>query len=157
MLPKVTFEVACYLIYLETGVIATLVHGIMNKEVNNMKESTFQEKCIKLLRKKGAYVENISGGSIYQASGISDLIACYKGVYLGLELKTGDYKPTELQKSKLNNVIRAGGVGQVIIHDPKRKLDGFKTLSSFLLYIDINGKAPKQELHKLEGNVVFDD
>lgn len=129
----------------------------MNKEVNNMKESTFQEKCIKLLRKKGAYVENISGGSIYQASGISDLIACYNGVYLGLELKTGDYQPTELQKSKLNNVIRAGGVGQVIIHDPKRKLDGFKTLSSFLLYIDINGKAPKQELHKLEGNVVFDD
>lgn len=122
-----------------------------------MKESVFQKKCISLLRKKGAYVENISGGSIHQSAGISDLVCCYKGIYLGLELKTGNYKPTELQKSKLNNVIRAGGVGQVIIHDPKRKLDGFKTISSFLLYIDIYGKAPKQELHKLESSVVFDD
>lgn len=122
-----------------------------------MKESKFQSECIKLLRRKGAYVENISGGSIYQASGISDLVGCYKGVYLGLELKTGNYTPTELQKSKLNNVIKAGGIGQVIIHDPKRNLDGFKQLSTYLLYIDINGKAPKQDLYKLESSVIFDD
>lgn len=122
-----------------------------------MKESTFQEKCIKLLRQKGAYVENISGGSMYQAAGISDLIGCYKGVYLGLELKTGNYTPTELQKSKLNNVIRAGGVGQVIIHDPKRNLDGFQTIKDILRHIDVNHKAPKQALYKLEGNVIFDD
>lgn len=122
-----------------------------------MKESKFQSECIKLLRRKGAYVENISGGSIYQASGISDLVGCYKGVYLGLELKTGDYTPTELQKSKLNNVIKAGGIGQVIIHDPKRNLDGFKQISTYLLYIDINGKAPKQDLYKLESSVIFDD
>lgn len=122
-----------------------------------MKESAFQDKCIKLLRKKGAYVENISGGSIYQASGISDLVACYKGIYLGLELKTGNYIPTELQKSKLNNVIRSGGVGQVIIHDPKRNLDGFQQIKDIIYYIDVHKQAPKQELYKLEGNVIFDD
>lgn len=122
-----------------------------------MKESKFQKECIKLLRTKGAYVENISGGSIYQASGISDLIACYRGVYLGLELKTGNYTPTELQKSKLNDVLRAGGVGRVIIHDPKRSLDGFAEIRDILSYIDVNKKAPKFELYKLEGNVIFDD
>lgn len=122
-----------------------------------MKESLFQEKCIKLLRKHGAYVENISGGSIYQSSGISDLVCCYGGIYLGLELKTGNYTPTELQKSKLNNVILAGGVGQVIIHDPKRKLDGFQQIKQILHYIDVNKTAPKQELYKLESSVIFDD
>lgn len=122
-----------------------------------MKESVFQQKCMKLLRTKGAYVENISGGSIYQASGISDLIGCYKGVYLGLELKTGNYTPTELQKSKLNNVLNAGGVGRVIVHDPKRNLDGFQEIKDILYYIDVHRRAPQFELYKLEGNVIFDD
>lgn len=122
-----------------------------------MKESTFQEKCIKLLRQKGAYVENISGGSMYQAAGISDLIGCYKGVYLGLELKTGNYTPTELQKSKLNNVLRAGGVGRVIIHDPKRGLDGFQEIKDILYYIDVHRRAPYFKPYKLKENVIFDD
>ena len=122
-----------------------------------MKESVFQQKCMKLLRTKGAYVENISGGSIYQASGISDLIGCYKGVYLGLELKTGNYTPTELQKSKLNNVMNAGGVGRVIVHDPKRGLDGFQEIKDILACIDTYGCAPKHQYYKLEGNVIFDD
>lgn len=122
-----------------------------------MKESVFQQKCIKLLRQKGAYVENISGGSIYQASGISDLIACYGGVYLGLELKTGDYTPTELQKSKLNNVMTAGGVGQVIIHDPKRNLDGFQQIKDIMNHIDKYGKAPVFKKYELKENVIFDD
>ena len=122
-----------------------------------MKESKFQSECIKLLRRKGAYVENISGGSIYQASGISDLVGCYKGVYLGLELKTGDYTPTELQKSKLNNVMQAGGVGRVIIHDPKRGLDGFQEIKDILYYIDVHRRAPKFEKYKLESSVIFDD
>lgn len=122
-----------------------------------MKESKFQAECIKLLRRKGAYVENISGGSIYQASGISDLVGCYKGVYLGLELKTGNYTPTELQKSKLNNVMNAGGVGRVIIHDPKRNLDGFQEIKEILACIDKYGCAPKHQYYELEGNVIFDD
>lgn len=122
-----------------------------------MKESKFQSECIKLLRRKGAYVENISGGSIYQASGISDLVGCYKGIYLGLELKTGDYTPTELQKSKLNNVMQAGGVGMVIIHDPKRGLDGFQEIKDILSCIDKYGCVPKHNYYKLESSVIFDD
>lgn len=77
-----------------------------------MKEGTLVAKIKKYLIKSGAYCENIWGGG-FQAAGIPDIIACYKGVFLGIEVKLDYNKPSEIQKAKLKLINNAGGIGIV--------------------------------------------
>ena len=77
-----------------------------------MKEGTLVAKIKKYLIKNGAYCENIWGGG-FQAAGIPDIIACYKGVFLGIEVKLDYNKPSEIQKAKLKLINDAGGIGIV--------------------------------------------
>jgi Holliday junction resolvase len=44
-------------------------------------------------------------------SGMPDLMACYKGYLIGLEVKTKTGRPTELQERKIQSIIDAGGYG----------------------------------------------
>lgn len=77
-----------------------------------MKEGTLVAKIKKYLINNGAYCENIWGGG-FQAAGIPDIIACYKGVFLGIEVKLDYNKPSEIQKAKLKLINNAGGIGIV--------------------------------------------
>lgn len=77
-----------------------------------MKEGVLVSKIKKYLIKNGAYCENIWGGG-FQAAGIPDIIACYKGVFLGIEVKLDYNKPSEIQKAKLKLINKAGGIGIV--------------------------------------------
>lgn len=115
-----------------------------------MKESKYQELVLDYLESKGAWVFTSHGGSMYQVAGLPDVIGTYNGVFLGLELKTGNYQATDLQKQKLNAIQKAGGVGQVL-------RDDFKELDKILHYIDKNGKAPKQKKYNVNMGVVIDD
>lgn len=118
-------------------------------EVKIMKESKFQEQVLDHLEKKGAWCFTSHGGSMFQVAGLPDVIGVYKGIFLGFELKTGNYQATQLQKSKLNNIQDAGGVG-LIIRDTLIDID------KVLDYIDKNGKAPKQEKYTLDMDVIID-
>ena len=51
-------------------------------------------------------------GGPYSTAGIPDIICCYKGRFLGLEVKLSGGKLTELQKRALNKINRAGGIGR---------------------------------------------
>ena len=51
-------------------------------------------------------------GGPYGSSGVPDIICCYKGRFLGLEVKLSGGKLTELQKRALNKINRAGGIGR---------------------------------------------
>lgn len=115
-----------------------------------MKESKYQRQVLDYLESKGAWVFTSHGGSQYQVAGLPDVIGVYKGIFLGLELKTGSYKATDLQKQKLNNIQDAGGVG-VVLRDDLCHLD------AILHYIDVNGVAPKQEKYKVNLGVIIDD
>lgn len=54
----------------------------------------------------------------YQAqsnqNGLPDRIYLYKGILLGLELKTDDGSPTDLQEKKLKAINDNGGIGLII-------------------------------------------
>ena len=76
------------------------------------KETRFKDKVIKYLTERGAYVIKIHGGSL-QKSGEPDIIACYKGWFLGFELKTDEGRPTKLQQYKVKQIQRAGGYAMV--------------------------------------------
>lgn len=115
-----------------------------------MKESKYQKLVLDYLKSRGAWCFTSHGGSHYQVAGLPDIIGVYKGVFLGFELKTGNYKATELQKSKLNAIQEAGGVGLVLTDD-------FEVLNETLHYIDTYHKAPKQQPYLVETGIVVDD
>lgn len=49
-------------------------------------------------------------GGPYGASGVPDIIACYKGRFLGLEAKLPQGRLTELQKRAIDKINGAGGI-----------------------------------------------
>lgn len=73
-----------------------------------MKESALQNKVIKYLEDKGAYVVKVIAAS---KSGVPDLLVCYKGKFISIELKApGKLKEvTPLQIYNRNLVIQSGG------------------------------------------------
>lgn len=51
-------------------------------------------------------------GGPYGTSGIPDIICCYKGRFLGLEVKLPSGKLTALQKRALDRINAAGGIAR---------------------------------------------
>lgn len=94
-----------------------------------MKERDLQKLIKDYVISKGAYVENIHGGSIYQASGIPDLLVCYKGWFIGIEVKVGNNKPSEIQKVKLAQIQQAGGYA-IVPYDLETVVEVFETIDA---------------------------
>ena len=87
-------------------------------------ESDFQSDAEDLIKKMGGYVVKIHV-SAYQRKGEPDLFVCYKGFFVAFECKIKDNKPTEIQKLKMNNIIRAGGIAKPVwsLREIKETLD----------------------------------
>ena len=51
-------------------------------------------------------------GGPYGTSGIPDIICCYKGRFLGLEVKLPSGKLSQLQKRALDKIDAAGGIAR---------------------------------------------
>jgi Holliday junction resolvase len=49
-------------------------------------------------------------GGPYGQSGVPDIIACYQGRFLGLEVKLPQGRLTALQKRAIEKINRAGGI-----------------------------------------------
>ena len=76
-------------------------------------EQSIQSKIIKLLKSKGAYVVKVQSGT---RSGIPDILACYKGLFLGLEVKKPETKKdtSKLQELNIKQIKDAGGIATVV-------------------------------------------
>lgn len=76
-------------------------------------ESKVKAKCVAQLKEMGAvYFFPVTGG--YGTSGVSDIVACYEGLYIAIECKAGKNKLSELQKMFLEKVAAAGGLALMI-------------------------------------------
>lgn len=76
-------------------------------------EKKVKDQVTKLLDLVGAYwFYPVMGG--YGASGVPDIVACYKSVFIGIECKAGSNTPTALQMKNLNRISQAGGYSAVI-------------------------------------------
>ena len=93
-----------------------------------MKESVFSRKVTEYLQSKGAIVNNQTGG-MFARVGVSDLLVCYKGFFIALELKTMGYQPDPLQIKYLQEVRCAGGYGLLL-------RDTLDDLEDLLLHLD---------------------
>lgn len=77
------------------------------------KESTIQRNIIQFLQKQGAAVFNVAGGPM-QKKGTPDLLVCYKGHFLALEVKQPGQVCSKLQVRELDRVDNAQGVAAAV-------------------------------------------
>ena len=77
----------------------------------------------KLDEAKAYYFMPATGG--YGKSGVSDIVACVNGWFIGIECKAGTNKPTALQQNNLNDIKRSGGTALVINENNINELEDF--------------------------------
>ena len=90
-------------------------------------EAKVKKKVVRILKEAGAYYfYPVTGG--FGRSGVPDVVACYKGRFIGIECKAGKNKPTPLQEKNLQDIEVAGGIAMVVnednIADVKKCLGG---------------------------------
>lgn len=98
----------------------------MAKKPETKLQSAIQER----VRARGGWAGKIHGG-IY-SSGIPDLLICFLGRFIALEVKTPENKKgaTKLQEAQLRQIRRAGGFAYVVrsVRDVDRILDHVERL-----------------------------
>jgi len=80
-----------------------------------MKESSLVSRILKALKGRGGYWFKVHGHP-GQTRGLPDIIGVYQGRFVGLEVKVSHRKNrvTELQRYTLEQIRKAGGVGEVV-------------------------------------------
>ncbi|MDD4003431.1 MAG: VRR-NUC domain-containing protein [Clostridia bacterium] len=53
-------------------------------------------------------------GGQFGTAGIPDIIICFKGKFIALEVKVGKNKPTILQEVTIRRILKAGGYALVV-------------------------------------------
>ena len=85
-------------------------------------ESRVKKKVKAILEKLGCYYFFPATGG-YGKSGVPDVVACFKGAFIGIECKAGSNKPTALQELNLSQIREAGGMAVVINEDTVSMLE----------------------------------
>lgn len=79
-------------------------------------EVKVKRKVVTQLKALGAYYfYPVTGG--YGASGVPDIVGCYKGMFFAIECKAGKNKPTPLQQKNIDSIAAQGGAVQVVNED----------------------------------------
>lgn len=76
-------------------------------------ETKFLKEVQKFLDSIGAYTVK-QHGNMYSQVGIPDLLICYKGKFIALELKSEKGKPSPLQLRNIDLIKAAGGDARVL-------------------------------------------
>lgn len=78
-------------------------------------ESKLAKKVKSYLVAQGAFVFNVHGGdSPFQEIGIPDLLCCFRGLFIGLELKLPGEEPSRIQELKMQKIRDADGIAEVV-------------------------------------------
>jgi hypothetical protein len=80
-----------------------------------MSEHELQKEIIELLKKRGAVVIRVNSGNVSvkvkgAEKGTSDIIACYKSLFLAIEVKDIDGRVSMDQRFFQTHVLVAGGI-----------------------------------------------
>jgi Holliday junction resolvase len=76
-------------------------------------EAKVKRKVTDILKKLECYYFYPATGG-YGKSGVPDIVACYRGLFIGIECKAGKNKPTMLQERNLDQIRTAGGLAVVV-------------------------------------------
>jgi Holliday junction resolvase len=79
-------------------------------------EKKVKTKVVAILKEFGAYYfYPVTGG--YGASGVPDIVGCYKGNFFAVECKAGKGKTTALQEKNIAQIKTTGGLAIVVNED----------------------------------------
>lgn len=76
-------------------------------------ESRLQRKIQDEIRKRGGFVFKFHGSALTMR-GVPDLIVCWRGLYVGLEVKMPGEKPSPIQRHRGRQIRAAGGCAYVV-------------------------------------------
>lgn len=89
-------------------------------------EGKVKKKVTDQLKKLGVYYFfPLTGG--YGASGVPDIVGCYKGKFFAIECKAGKNKPTPLQQMNIMKIHNMGGAAWVVNEDNVHEVEGIIT------------------------------
>jgi Holliday junction resolvase len=86
---------------------------LISRESSVTPEAAVKKKVRAILDYFGVYYFSPATGG-YGRSGVPDVIACYRGKFIAVEVKAGDNKPTALQERELSQIKKRGGVALVV-------------------------------------------
>lgn len=95
-------------------------------------ESKLEQEVEKFMREKRVW-QLVRFQAQYNQNGLPDRLYLYKGLLLGLELKTDKGVPTTLQLRKLKEINNNGGLGLII-----RSVDDVKKLTEIIDRINLS-------------------
>jgi hypothetical protein len=76
-------------------------------------ESKVKKQVVNILKGHGAYFfYPVTGG--YGRSGVPDIVACWKGRFIGIECKARGNVPTQLQMKNLYEIADRGGISLIV-------------------------------------------
>ena len=78
-----------------------------------MRESALQRQIIAYLRGRGAYVFKVVGSPLQQR-GTPDLLVCWWGKFIAIEIKVPGEDATPMQNHEIHKIREAGGCGVVV-------------------------------------------
>lgn len=75
------------------------------------KEQDIQTSIINYIKSIGGLPIKQNQIGIYAQAGVPDIICCYCGVFIGIEVKRPGQKPKPIQMAFLDAINKAGGIG----------------------------------------------
>lgn len=93
-------------------------------------ESKLKMEIRDYIESRGGFWSNVQGGP-YSKKGDPDIIACYRGHYVAIEAKDGDNSMDEYQKTRLVQILKAGGI-HIEAYSVKDVADVFDSIDSLL-------------------------
>lgn len=88
-------------------------------------EKNFENKVKNFLKNNNCYYIKYWGGGEFTKAGIPDILTCCNGVFLGIEIKAPNGKPSPLQIHNIKLINKAGGIGLLLYPND---FDDFKQL-----------------------------
>lgn len=79
-----------------------------------MKEKSIENKIKAYLKTIDSLFFFKEHGGLYGTAGVPDIICCYKGSFITLEVKTEDGKTTALQDATIKRIRKAGGIAEIV-------------------------------------------
>ena len=101
-----------------------LVNQLQESTQNMKSEKAFEQKVKQFLNDNGCWVLKTWSNGI-QRKGVPDLLTCVKGMFVAIELKAANGKPSSLQLWNVEQIRAAGGIAIVLYPD---QFDEFKDM-----------------------------
>lgn len=77
-------------------------------------EKNFENRIKKFLKDKKCYFFKYWGGGQFTKAGIPDIIGCVNGIFVGIEVKASNGRPSDLQIHNLKQIDNAGGLALLL-------------------------------------------